>query len=62
LVKYKRKIKNLILTNDFEELEEKYRGMMMYKYGYNTEEINKYKLHDGKYKDFTKKEIQKGLF
>ncbi|RLA57835.1 MAG: hypothetical protein DRQ78_12965 [Epsilonproteobacteria bacterium] len=62
LLKYKRKIKNLILSNDFDELEEKYRGMLMYKYGYSLDEINGLKLKDGKYKNFSKNEIQKGLF
>ena len=62
LEKYKRKIKNLILSNDYDELEEKYRGMLMHKYGYSSGQINDFKSNEGKYKNFSKKEIQSSLF
>jgi len=54
--KYEKKIKGLILNNDFEGLEESYRGMLVYKYGMNKEAINSLKTESGKYKDFAGKE------
>lgn len=62
IVKYRRKIKKLILTNEYDELESTYRGMMMHKYGYSSTDIDKFKSLTGKYKDFDKNEIQKSLF
>ena len=59
---YKAKIKKLILSNKYDEWEEKYRGMMLYKYGYTSEEIDEYKLPSGHYKDFSKTKTQKVLF
>ena len=61
LLSYKIKIKKLILENKYEEWEEKYRGMMMYKYGYSSEEIDSYKLPTGQYKNFYRKKAQKVL-
>ena len=59
---YKAKIKHLIIENDFDEVESLYRGMMIHKYGYLSEEVNDYKSSNGKYKDFSRKKEQKGLF
>ena len=52
--RYRTKIKTLILKNDIKNLENKYEGMMKYKYGYTTEEISEYKQKNGKYKNFEK--------
>jgi len=60
--KYKRKIKRLILNNDLENLESSYRGMLKYKYEFSSEEMDAMKMSNGKYKDFSKKAIQKTLF
>jgi len=61
-VKYKSKLKNLILQNEYDELEETYRGMLIHKYGYSSKEIDKFKTSSNKYIDFNKNEIQRGLF
>jgi hypothetical protein len=55
---YSKKIKNMILIDEYDDLESKYRGMLMFKYGYSIEEIDRMKMYDGKYKNFRKKEIQ----
>jgi len=52
---YKAKIKALIKNNTFEDLESLYRGMMINKYDFTSEEINLYKLNNGKYKNFKEK-------
>lgn len=59
---YKAQIKKLILANEFTELEQMYRGMMMYKYGYTTIEIDAHKQENGKYKNFSRTKEQKLLF
>lgn len=58
-IKYRHKIKKLILINEYEELEETYRGLLMYKYGYTSKEITEFKTSTGKYKDFKKNKIPK---
>ena len=62
VVKYSKKIKQMILDNTLDELESTYRGLMMYKFGYSSEEINGYKSEFGKYKDFTRNKEQSSLF
>ncbi|MCF6244373.1 MAG: replication initiation protein [Sulfurovum sp.] len=62
LANYKRKIKKLVLNNEYDELEETYRGMLQFKYNYSYEEINALKTSTGLYKDFKKNEIQRALF
>ncbi len=59
---YKVKIKNLIIENEFDEVESLYRGMMIHRYSYSSEEVNEYKLSNGKYKDFSRKKEQTPLF
>jgi len=59
---YKIKVKKLILENEYDELETFYRGMMIHKYGYSSEEIDTYKSASGKYKDFSRKKEQSTLF
>ncbi|MDD2358311.1 MAG: RepB family plasmid replication initiator protein [Thiovulaceae bacterium] len=59
---YKRKLKNLIINNELEEWEESYRGMLIYKYGYSSNEIDDFKTVMGKYKDFYKTKEQSSLF
>ena len=59
---YKAKIKKLILNNEYDDWEEKYRGMMMFKYGYTSNEIDQYKLVNGSYKNFSRTKEQKLLF
>ena len=61
-VTYKAKIKKLILNNEYDDWEEKYRGMMMFKYGYTSNEIDQYKLVNGSYKNFSRTKEQKLLF
>ena len=53
-VTYRAKIKKLILNNKYNDWEEKYRGMMMFKYGYTSDEIDQYRLEDGSYKNFSR--------
>jgi len=50
---YKSKIKYLILNNMLDDCESLYRGMMIHKYGYTSEEIDKFKKQNGSYKDFS---------
>jgi len=52
---YKIKVKKLILEDEYEDLESLYRGMMIYKYGYSSVEVDEYKSVSGKYKDFSRK-------
>lgn len=59
---YKVKIKDLIHKNEFDDVESLYRGMMIYKYGYSSEEIDGYIKSNGKYKDFSRKKEQITLF
>lgn len=59
---YKKKLKKLLLENEYEEWESKYRGMMMYKYNYSAEEINEFRTESGKYKNFYRKKEQSSLF
>lgn len=59
---YRSKIKKLILENEYTEWEAKYRGMMMYKYGYTSQEIDAHKMESGKYKNFSREKPQKLLF
>ena len=59
---YKIKLKKLILENEYDELESLYRGMLVHKYGYSSEEVNDFKLESGKYKDFSRKKEQSALF
>ena len=59
---YKKKLKKLLLDNEYVEWESKYRGMMMYKYNYSAEEINEFKTETGKYKNFYRKKEQSSLF
>jgi hypothetical protein len=61
--KYKGKIKKLILEDEYQDLEATYRGLMIFKYGYTSSEVDEYKLENGKYKDFSRqKEQPPGLF
>lgn len=50
--RYKLKLKHLILSNDYEELESTYRGMLSQKYHFHTEQINEFKMENGRYKNF----------
>lgn len=59
---YKAKIKSLIMENEFDDIESLYRGMMIYKYGYTSLEVDEYKSKNGKYKDFSRKKEQIPLF
>ena len=59
---YKSKIKHLIINNTLDDCEALYRGMMIHKYGYSSQEVNEYKKPDGKYKDFFRKKEQSSLF
>jgi len=59
---YRRKIKYLIINNELKDLETSYRGMMIYKYGYTSEEVDTYKSDDGRYKNFFRKKEQNSLF
>jgi len=59
---YKIKVKKLILDNEYEDLESLYRGMMIHKYGYSSNEVDEYKSDSGKYKDFSRKKEQNTLF
>lgn len=61
-ITYTAKIKKLLLSNEYVEWEEKYRGMMMYKYGYSSDEIDSHKLDSGGYKNFFRKKEQNVLF
>jgi hypothetical protein len=62
LDKYSAKIKQMILDNTLDDLESLYRGMLLYKYGYTSDEIDMLKTISGKYKDFSRKKEQKSLF
>lgn len=55
-------VKRLIIKDELEFLEEMYRGMMIHKYAYTSDEINEFKLDSGKYKDFPRKKEQSSLF
>jgi len=59
---YKSKIKYLILNDTLDDCESLYRGMMIHKYGYTSEEVDKFKKQNGKYKDFTVKKNKNSLF
>ena len=59
---YKQKVKKLLLNDEFEDWESRYRGMMNIKYGYSSAEIDSFKLQSGRYKDFYKKKEQSTLF
>lgn len=59
---YKAKIKKLILSEEYTEWEERYRGMMMFKYGYSSEDIDNFKNELGFYKNFSRNKEQKSLF
>lgn len=59
---YKQKVKKLLLNDEFEDWESRYRGMMNLKYGYTSEEIDSFKSQSGKYKDFYRKKEQNPLF
>lgn len=62
LLTYKAKIKKLILSNEYTEWEEKYRGMMMFKYGYSSQDIDIYKNESGSYRNFSRNKEQNTLF
>ena len=59
---YKSKIKHLIVNNTLDDCESLYRGMMIHKYGYLSEEVDSYKKTNGKYKNFPRKKEQSSLF
>ncbi len=52
----------MFLKNELNEWESSYRGMLMYKYAFSSEEIDAMKMEDGRYKDFSLKVAQKRLF
>jgi len=54
IILYRKKLKKLIIDDEYEDLESLYRGMLNYKYGYSSKEIDQYKTTSGKYKDFDK--------
>jgi len=58
--RYKQSLKTKIINDDFEELDKYWRGLLVYKYGFTLEQIDKDFIEDGKYKDF-KRKPQKGL-
>ena len=60
--KYASKLKEMFLKNELNEWESSYRGMLMYKYAFSSEEIDAMKMEDGRYKDFSLKVAQKRLF
>jgi len=60
--KYASKIKEMIINNELEDWESSYRGMLLYKYALNQEEIDLLKTEEGRYKDFSLKVPQKRLF
>jgi len=59
---YKIQIKKLILNNELDELDNLYRGMMIHKYGFTSDEIDEYKSESGKYKEFYGKKEKGSLF
>jgi hypothetical protein len=59
---YRTKIKKLILEDEYEDFESFYRGMMIHKYGYLSNEVDDFRLENGKYKDFPRKKEQTPLF
>lgn len=60
--KYSMKIKQMTLDNTLDDLESLYRGMLLYKYGYSSDEIDMLKTVSGKYQDFSRKKEQQTLF
>ena len=56
------KIKEMIINNELEDWESSYRGMLLYKYALNQEEIDLLKTEEGRYKDFSLKVPQNRLF
>jgi len=52
--RYRTKLKQLILTNTYQELESTYRGLLSQKYGLTTNQINGLKTKEGLYRDFKK--------
>lgn len=58
--RYKQSLKTKIINDDFKELDKYWRGLLVYKYGFTLEQIDKDFIEDGKYKDF-KRKPQKGL-
>jgi len=52
--KYAAKLKQLILANEYEGLEESYRGMLQYRYGMTKDEISRLKTDSGRYTEFSK--------
>jgi hypothetical protein len=51
---YSAKVKKLILSNEFEDWESSYRGMLQYKYAYTLEEMDEFLTDMGIYKDFSR--------
>ncbi len=49
---YKQKLCTLIKNNKYIDWESSYRGLMTIKYHFTSEDVDKYKDVDGKYKDF----------
>lgn len=49
---YKNKICSLIKKNKFSDWESSYRGMMIHKYHFTTEDVDEYKQSDGTYRNF----------
>lgn len=60
--KYASKLKQNFLQNEMDDWESSYRGMLLYKYTFTSEEIDNMKTEDGRYKDFSFKVPQKRLF
>ncbi|MBD3795733.1 MAG: replication initiation protein [Epsilonproteobacteria bacterium] len=52
--RYRTKLKQLILTNSYQELESTYRGLLSQKYELNRNQINALKTKEGRYRDFKK--------
>lgn len=60
--KYASKLKEMFLKNELNDWESSYRGMLLYKYTFSSDEIDAMKMEDGRYKDFSLKVAQKRLF
>ncbi|MBD3822953.1 MAG: replication initiation protein [Epsilonproteobacteria bacterium] len=60
--KYIQKLKTLIFREEFEGIEEVYRGMLQQKYGMSKEEIDALKTPNGRYENFIKDPTHPSLF
>lgn len=60
--KYASKLKEMLLKNELSDWESSYRGMLLYKYTFSSDEVDTMRMEDGRYKDFSLKIAQKRLF